>query len=72
MSLQSCPICGYALSTSNLKCRHCLASHDENPASHAGVWFNKNSNKLLGILVAAVSVGVAAYIMLHLQKGGAF
>jgi hypothetical protein len=72
MSLQSCPTCGYAVSTTTLKCRHCLASHDEPSASPAGAWFHKNGNKTFAILLMAVSVGLGVYLMLRLQKGGAF
>jgi hypothetical protein len=72
MSLQSCPVCGYALSTETLKCRHCLASHDGSSASYAAAWFNKYGIKIITIAFSAFAVGFGVYYIIHFQKGGAF
>jgi len=72
MSLQSCPVCGYAVSTTTFKCRHCNAAQDEHSASHAIAWFNKYSNKIFGILLMAIPAGFFVYLVLHFHKGGAF
>lgn len=70
MSLQSCRVCGYALSTTTMKCRHCSASHDD--ASRAGAWHNKYGNKIVGWLWKAITVGFGVYLFVHFQRGGAF
>jgi hypothetical protein len=53
MSLEACPVCGYAVSSDTLHCRHCPA--DVHAKIAPAVWLN--------VLGFAVAVAGAIYLL---------
>jgi hypothetical protein len=59
MSLEPCPICGYAVSSVTGECRHCPASFAEGFKSR---W--SDAPFLLKAVLPAVALGILAYWIL--------
>ncbi|MBA3543605.1 MAG: hypothetical protein H0T83_04090 [Chthoniobacterales bacterium] len=57
MSLESCPTCGYALSTFGNQCRHCASSFSALPSRAY------DAKYLPQIIAAVVAFGALAYLV---------